>query len=286
MQLNGPRSRLVAHQKKSGGRINGKQDIFAEGSRPAIASQLTCYHPSMPPLPSTPPLVRISSVRKVYDADGEPVVALKNVSLSVDAGEFLALMGPSGCGKSTLLHIMGAMDRPTEGEAWIEDTPIHRLPEEELTLIRRNRVGFVFQFFHLLPTMTVEENVALPLLLANGGGVDHARVATILQTVGLEHRRRARPNQLSGGELQRAALARAIVHEPPLVVADEPTGNLDSENGRIVLELLGKLAAGGTAIVMATHSDTAAEYATRTVGLKDGQLEPQPPRPPQPPEQV
>jgi len=152
----------------------------------------------MPPVPSTPPLVRISSVRKVYDADGEPVVALKNVSLSVDAGEFLALMGPSGCGKSTLLHIMGAMDRPTEGEAWIEDTPIHRLPEEELTLIRRNRVGFVFQFFHLLPTMTVEENVALPLLLANGGGVDHARVAAILQTVGLEHRRRARPNQLSG----------------------------------------------------------------------------------------
>ncbi len=221
-----------------------------------------------------PPVVRISSVRKVYDADGEAVVALKNVSLSVDAGEFLALMGPSGCGKSTLLHIVGAMDRPTEGEAWIEDTPIHQLPEEELTLVRRNRVGFVFQFFHLLPTMTVEENVALPLLLANGSGVDHARVAAILETVGLRDRRRARPNQLSGGELQRAALARAIVHNPSLVVADEPTGNLDSENGRIVLEWLSRLADKGTSIVMATHSDTAAEYATRTLRLTDGQLAP------------
>ncbi len=221
-----------------------------------------------------PPLVRISSVRKVYNADGEPVVALQNISLEVDPGEFLALMGPSGCGKSTLLHIIGAMDRPTEGEAWIADTPIHQLPEEELTLVRRFRVGFVFQFFHLLPTMTVEENVALPLLLANGSGVDHARVASILETVGLQDRRHARPNQLSGGELQRVALARAIVHKPPLVVADEPTGNLDSENGRIVLELLGNLAARGTTIVMATHSDTAATHATRTIRLKDGRLDP------------
>ena len=219
-----------------------------------------------------PSLVRISAVRKVYDSEGEPVIALKNVSLSVEAGEFLALMGPSGCGKSTLLHIIGAMDRPTDGEAWIENRPIHQLPEEELTLVRRNRVGFVFQFFHLLPTMTVEENVALPLLLANGGAVDHTHVASILDSVGLRDRRQARPSQLSGGELQRAALARAIVHNPPLVVADEPTGNLDSENGRVVLELLSGLASAGTAIVMATHSDTAANYATRTVRLKDGQL--------------
>ena len=145
-----------------------------------------------------PPLVRISAVHKVYDSDGEPVVALNNVSLSVDSGEFLALMGPSGCGKSTLLHIIGAMDRPTKGEAWIEDAPIHQLPEKDLTLVRRNRVGFVFQFFHLLPTMTVEENVALPLLLANGGGVDHARVASILETVGLRDRCRARPASFPG----------------------------------------------------------------------------------------
>ena len=218
-----------------------------------------------------PSLVRLSGVHKTYDSDGAPVAALLNVSLEVASGEFLALMGPSGCGKSTLLHIIGAMDRPTKGEVWIEDTPIHQLDEEALTLVRRNRVGFVFQFFYLLPTMTVEENVSLPLLLAHGDGVDHARVASILETVGLTHRRQARPNQLSGGELQRAALARAIVHKPPLIVADEPTGNLDSENGRIVLELLSDLAAEGTAIVMATHSDTAAEFATRTVRLKDGQ---------------
>ncbi len=127
-----------------------------------------------------PALVRVSNVRKVYEADGEPVIALQGVSFEVDPGEFLALMGPSGCGKSTLLHIIGAMDRPTAGEAWIEDLPIHSLPEEDLTNIRRSRVGFVFQFFHLLPTLTVEENVALPLLLANGRGVDHARVASIL----------------------------------------------------------------------------------------------------------
>ncbi len=220
-----------------------------------------------------PPLVRISSVRKVYDPDGEPVAALKGVSLSVDPGEFLALMGPSGCGKSTLLHIIGAMDRPTEGEAWIEDAPIHRLPEEDLTLVRRYRVGFVFQFFHLLPTMTVEENVSLPLLLANGDGVDHAHVRSILETVGLEDRLGARPSQLSGGELQRTALARAIVHNPALVVADEPTGNLDSENGQIVLELLAGLGGRGTTVVMATHSTTAAAYAARTVRLRDGQLQ-------------
>jgi putative ABC transport system ATP-binding protein len=219
-----------------------------------------------------PPLVRLTAVSKIYDADREPVVALKGVSLAVDSGEFLALMGPSGCGKSTLLHIMGAMDRPTDGEAWIGETPIHSLPEDALTLVRREQVGFVFQFFHLLPTLTIEENVGLPLLLGNGGGVDERRVSRVLETVGLVHRRGARPNQLSGGELQRAAVARAVVHDPPLVVADEPTGNLDSANGQSVLELLRALAEGGTCIVMATHSDAAAAYAQRTVLLQDGHV--------------
>ena len=219
------------------------------------------------------PLVRVSRVRKVYDSEGEPVVALQDVSLEVVSGEFLALMGPSGCGKSTLLHILGAMDRPTSGEAWLEDAPIHRLPEEDLTEIRRTRVGFVFQFFHLLPTLTLEENVALPLLLANGRNVDSERVRSLIETVGLGHRRNAIPNQLSGGELQRAALARAIVHDPPLVVADEPTGNLDSDNGRTVLELLGNLAANGTAVVMATHNAAAAGCGSRVVRLIDGRID-------------
>lgn len=218
------------------------------------------------------PLVRVSHVSKVYEAAGEAVVAVDDVSLEIEAGEFVALMGPSGCGKSSLLHILGAMDRPTRGEAWIGDTPIHRLGEEELTGVRRTRVGFVFQFFHLLPTLTLEENVALPLLLANGAAVDIARVRHLLETVGLAHRSRSTPNKLSGGELQRAALARAVVHKPPLVVADEPTGNLDSENGRIVLELLAKLAADGTTVVMATHSGEAAAHAVRTLRMKDGRL--------------
>jgi putative ABC transport system ATP-binding protein len=218
------------------------------------------------------PLARVSNVTKIYEAEGEPIVAVNGVSLAIEPGEFVALMGPSGCGKSTLLHILGAMDRPSQGEAWIEDTPIHKLTEEELTGIRRTRIGFVFQFFHLLPTMTVEENVALPLLLVNGSGVDSERVHSLLETVGLAHRRASTPNKLSGGELQRAALARAIVHNPPLVVADEPTGNLDSENGRVVLELLAGLALEGTSVVMATHSSEAASFAARTIRMIDGRL--------------
>ena len=219
-----------------------------------------------------PPLVRAAAIQKIYRGDGAPVVALQDVSLEVAAGEFLALMGPSGCGKSTLLHIIGAMDRPTRGEAWIEDAPIHDLDEEELTRVRRDRVGFVFQFFHLLPTLSVEENVALPFLLSNDEDIDAARVRALLARVGLEHRRNARPSQLSGGELQRVALARAVVRNPPLVVADEPTGNLDSENGRGVLELLARLAESGTAVIMATHSEAAASFAGRTVQLRDGRL--------------
>ena len=215
-------------------------------------------------------LVRISHVRKVYESDSEPVVALRDVSLEVEQGRFVTLMGPSGCGKSTLLHIIGAMDRPTEGEAWLKDSPIHSLSEEELTRIRRTQVGFVFQFFYLLPTLSVEENVALPLLLANGRQVNYAHVRSLIETVGLSHRRTAMPTQLSGGELQRAALARAVVHDPPLVVADEPTGNLDSDNGRVILELLQKLSVNGTTVVMATHSDAAAAYADQMLLLRDG----------------
>lgn len=217
-------------------------------------------------------LARVSNVTKIYEPDGEPVVAVDNVSLEVEAGEFVALMGPSGCGKSTLLHILGAMDRPSRGKAWIDDKSIHNLSEDELTHVRRTSVGFVFQFFHLLPTMTIEENVALPLLLASRSDVDSKRVYSLLEKVGLKHRRSYTPNKLSGGELQRAAIARAIVHNPSLVVADEPTGNLDSENGKVILELLARLAAAGTSIVMATHSIDAAAFASRTIRMKDGRL--------------
>src|SRR5262245_26115113 len=175
-------------------------------------------------------LLRLTHIRKDYEGNGETVHALRDISAQIEAGEFVALMGPSGCGKSTLLHIIGAMDRPSEGEIWLNEQPLHLYDEEKLTHMRRRHVGFVFQFFHLLPTFTVEENVALPLLL---GDTDHTRtrVQEILEAVGLTNRRYAMPGQLSGGEMQRAAIARALVHRPDVVVADEPTGNLDSDNG-------------------------------------------------------
>jgi putative ABC transport system ATP-binding protein len=218
------------------------------------------------------PVVRLRSVSKQYEGEAAPVEALKDVSIDIAAGEFVAVMGPSGCGKSTLLHIIGAMDRPTQGEAWLKENALHQYDEERLTRVRRTDVGFVFQFFYLLPTFTVEENVGLPLLLAgrNHGG---PKIAALLERVGLGHRLKALPHQLSGGEMQRVAIARAVIHEPALVVADEPTGNLDSENGAHVLEVLRGLAWDhGVTVVMATHSDTAALSASRVLRMKDGRL--------------
>jgi putative ABC transport system ATP-binding protein len=218
-------------------------------------------------------LVRLCNVSRVYDPGRAEVRAVGEVSRTVDRGEFVAVMGPSGCGKSTLLHIIGAMDRPTEGEVWLGDVSLHRASEDELTRIRLSAVGFVFQFFHLLPTLTAAENVALPLLLAGEGpGVSARRAGAILERVGLGGRGDRRPADLSGGERQRVAVARAIVHNPPLVVPDEPTGNLDSENGESILDLLGGLE--GTAVVMATHSDAAARRADRILKMRDGCLSP------------
>jgi putative ABC transport system ATP-binding protein len=217
-------------------------------------------------------LVRLVGVSKTYESEGVPVTAVRDVTMEIRSGEFVAVTGPSGCGKSTLLHMMGAMDRPTQGEVWIGDTPVHRLSEDDLTAVRRLRVGFVFQFFHLLPTLTVEENVALPLLLAGSGETGNGRVRAVLESVGLRHRMDAKPTELSGGEMQRVAIARAVVHNPPLIVADEPTGNLDSGNGRGVLELLSRLSTEGTTVVMATHSEMAGSWAHREVRMNDGSL--------------
>ena len=203
--------------------------------------------------------------------EAAPIDALKDVSVEAVPGEFIAVMGPSGCGKSTLLHIMGGMDRATQGEVCLGDLPLHDYAEEQLTQVRRTKVGYVFQFFYLLPTFTVEENVELPLLLSgHTDGLE--KIVNLLKRVGMSHRLKALPNQLSGGEMQRVAIARAIIHDPPLVIADESTGNLDSETGSQVLQLLHDVSARGTIVVMATHSDLAAQFATRILRMKDGRI--------------
>jgi len=212
---------------------------------------------------------------KTYDGGETPVQALRSASVSLERGDFVALMGPSGCGKSSLLHLCGAMDRPTSGRIVIEGTPLQGLNDLALTRLRRTRIGFVFQFFNLLPTLTVAENVALPLLLA---GVSKTKAEgearRWIDRVGLASRRGHFPQQLSGGEMQRTALARAVAHQPVLLLADEPTGNLDSTNSVRVLELLRELnEETGVAVLLATHSAEIAAGAKRVLPMRDGVLE-------------
>ncbi|MCA9805179.1 MAG: ABC transporter ATP-binding protein [Cyanobacteria bacterium HKST-UBA02] len=217
-------------------------------------------------------IVRLQDVSKSYTQ--RRVEALDRVSLEFSRGDFIALLGPSGCGKSTLLNLIGCVDRATGGTIEIAGLSVSSLSERELTDWRRQSVGFVFQFFNLLPTLTVEENVSLPLIL---NGVHRRlvkeRTAAILERVGLTDRRSFLPATLSGGEMQRTAVARAVVHEPRLLLADEPTGNLDSVNGKIVLDLLESLNRDiELTIVMATHSPEAAARAGKVVELYDGRI--------------
>jgi putative ABC transport system ATP-binding protein len=215
--------------------------------------------------------VVVSGVRKEYEGG---VVALDGVSLSVASGEFVALEGPSGCGKSTLLNLVGCIDLPTEGEVVIEGRVTTSLSDDELTLLRRDRIGTIFQFFNLLPTISLEENVALPLVLQGCPRRQiRSRAREALAAVGVEEKAGALPGRVSGGELQRAAIARAIVHRPAIVLADEPTGNLDTRNGEVVLTILRRLADDGQAILMATHSEQAAAYADRRIRMRDGRIE-------------
>jgi len=217
----------------------------------------------------------IEKVEKVYEGGEHGVAALKGVSLGVEEGCFVALMGPSGCGKSTLLHLLGGMDRPTRGSIVLNGTPLGGLAEEELARLRRKSIGFVFQFFNLLPTLTVAENIALPLMLDGASAaLCRKRSHVLLERVGLSARAAHFPAELSGGEMQRAAVARAIIAEPRLVLADEPTGNLDSENGRQVMRLLADLNRElGVTIILATHSEEAASYARRILHMRDGTVE-------------
>ena len=220
-------------------------------------------------------LLTATDLQKVYVSGESRVVALAGVSLVLASGDFVALMGPSGCGKSTLLHLCGAMDRPSAGRVEFEGRDLAALSDDELTRLRRERVGFVFQFFNLLPTLTIGDNVALPCLLG-GMRPSHAeaRAKRLADHVGIGHRWGHYPQQVSGGEMQRAAIARALVHEPALLVADEPTGNLDSENGAHVLALLRDLNHDlGVTILLATHASDVAAAAGRVLRMRDGRFE-------------
>jgi ABC-type lipoprotein export system ATPase subunit len=219
------------------------------------------------------PRLELRSVSKVYANEGQPLEVLHGVSLTADAGTVTALVGRSGCGKTTLLNLAGAMDFPTTGEVLIEGRSTASRNDAELTALRRTSVGFVFQFFQLLPTLTVLENVELPLLLS--GAARAAETARDrLRWVGLEEKVRALPYQLSGGQMQRVAIARALVHGPQLLVADEPTGNLDTASGEQVLTLIRDCAVRfGAAVLMATHSAEAAAIADVRVRMRDGRIE-------------
>jgi putative ABC transport system ATP-binding protein len=220
-------------------------------------------------------MIRCIDVRKVYRQGDNEVIALAGVSLEIPRGSFAVVMGPSGSGKSTLLQLIGGLDRPTGGEILVDGRLIGQMADDEVTLFRRTRIGFVFQFFNLLPTLTALENVTLPFVL-DGRSKSEAdgRAAELLAKVGLASRRDHLPEEMSGGEIQRVAIARALAFDPPLLLADEPTGNLDSKTGEAILSLLRQLNRDeGCTIVMVTHSEEAASYGDRRILLRDGRVE-------------
>jgi putative ABC transport system ATP-binding protein len=232
------------------------------------------YTAAVQEIRETPAAVETTDLKKVYGEGEHAVRALDGVTLRFPGGEFAAIMGPSGSGKSTLLHVLGALDRPTSGRVVVGGTDLAGLSDRKLTLLRRERMGFVFQFFNLIPTLSAEENVLLPALISGERAAKYAgRVDELLELVGLQHRRDHRPDELSGGEQQRVAIARALVRGPDIVLADEPTGNLDSRTGDGILALLRESAARyGQTIVMVTHDARAASNADRAVFLADGRV--------------
>lgn len=227
-------------------------------------------------------LLEFNGVSKRYLQGGEPVVALDGIDLAVEQGESVALVGRSGSGKSTLLHLAGGLDRPDGGTVQVEGRDLANLSIGERARMRRREIGFIFQFFHLVPGLSVAENVELPLLL-DGRKDREGRIGELLDRVGLSHRARHQPGQLSGGEMQRTAIARALVAAPRLVLADEPTGNLDSASGEVILDLLAEVVRdAGAALVLVTHDEAAAARTGRTLHVLDGRLNgpPGPMRPP------
>jgi putative ABC transport system ATP-binding protein len=217
-------------------------------------------------------MLKLENLSKVYRTTEVETRALDNISFEIAKGEFVAIMGPSGCGKSTLLNILGLLDSPSGGSYRLLDHEVSNSSESELTKLRRDHVGFVFQSFNLIDDLTVAENVEVALLYRKDGGNKKKRISEALERVGVEHRARHRPQQLSGGQQQRVAIARALVSNPKLILADEPTGNLDTENGAAVMGLLKGACKAGTTIIMVTHSPVHAAEAQRTIKMLDGQV--------------
>ena len=218
-------------------------------------------------------MIQINNLQKIFHTDDMETWALNDVQLSVKPGEFIAIMGPSGCGKSTLLNILGLLETPTRGSYLLNGVEVSRMKENERVDVRKGVIGFVFQSFNLIDELTVKENIELPLIYL---GLDRSerreRVQKVMERMGIAHRSGHYPSQLSGGQQQRAAIARAVVANPKIILADEPTGNLDSKNGKEVMTLLSELHKEGTTIVMVTHSQHDAQYANRIVKLFDGHI--------------
>jgi len=218
-------------------------------------------------------MIVLADVHRLYRSDEVETTALKSIELQIEEGEFVAIMGPSGCGKSTLLNILGTIDRPTSGKYMFRDLEVTDMAEAELARLRRDNLGFVFQSFNLIDELTVAENVELGIIYRKWAGKDRrARVQAAMDRVGIGHRARHYPHQLSGGQQQRAAIARAIVGQPSLILADEPTGNLDTENGAQVMGILQSLNEDGATVVMVTHSPSHADMAKRRIDMLDGRI--------------
>ena len=218
-------------------------------------------------------MIQVTNLSKVFRTEEIETTALNGVSFEIKQGEFVAIMGPSGCGKSTLLNILGLLDNPTEGEYWLDGKEVGHLKERQRTFTRRGEIGFVFQSFNLIDELTVEANIELPLKYLGVPAKERKeRVEEIMRRMAISHRAQHYPQQLSGGQQQRVAIARAVVVKPKLVLADEPTGNLDTKNGKEVMDLLTQLNAEGTTVVMVTHSQHDASFATRTINLLDGMV--------------
>ena len=217
-------------------------------------------------------LIKVKNLSKVYGSGEAEVTALKNINLNIEQGEFIAIVGPSGSGKSTLLHLLGGVDKPSSGEVIIKGESIYKLKEKELAILRRRKLGFVFQFFNLIPVLTAEENIEMPVLLDNGK-IDKNYMNDLLKLLGLEERRNHHPSELSGGQQQRVSIGRALANKPSIILADEPTGNLDSKNSKEVLELLKYCAKKyNQTLILITHDINIAKSADRVITIEDGKI--------------